>query len=60
MYNEKTNANLIDSSLYCSLLIASTYFDASGTLLVAQCLSHCGTNRKVAGSFPDGVTGIFH
>jgi hypothetical protein len=21
---------------------------------------HCATNRKVAGSIPDGVTGIFH
>ena len=27
---------------------------------VAQWLMHCGTNRKVAGSIPTGVTGIFH
>jgi hypothetical protein len=27
---------------------------------VAQCLRHCATNRKVAGSIPDGVTGFFH
>ena len=27
---------------------------------VAQWLRRCATNRKVAGSFPDGVTGIFH
>jgi hypothetical protein len=27
---------------------------------VAQWLRHCGTNRKVAGSIPDGVTGFFH
>jgi hypothetical protein len=26
---------------------------------VAQWLRHCATNRKVAGSIPDGVTGIF-
>jgi hypothetical protein len=26
---------------------------------VAQ-LRHCATNRNVAGSIPDGVTGIFH
>jgi nitrate reductase gamma subunit len=26
----------------------------------AQWLRHCATNRKVAGSIPDGVTGIFH
>jgi hypothetical protein len=23
-------------------------------------LRHCATNRKFAGSVPDGVTGIFH
>jgi hypothetical protein len=23
-------------------------------------LRHCATNRKVAGSIPDGVIGIFH
>jgi hypothetical protein len=27
---------------------------------VAQWLSHCATNLKVAGSIPDGVIGIFH
>jgi hypothetical protein len=27
---------------------------------VAQWLKHCATNRKVAGSIPDGVIGIFH
>jgi hypothetical protein len=27
---------------------------------VAQCLSHFATIRKVAGSIPDGVIGIFH
>jgi hypothetical protein len=25
-----------------------------------SCLRHCATNRKVAGSIPDGVIGIFH
>jgi hypothetical protein len=30
-----------------------------GTLLVAQWLRHCATNRKVVGSIPDGVK-IFH
>jgi hypothetical protein len=28
--------------------------------LVAQQLRHCATNRKVAGSILDGVTGIFY
>ena len=27
---------------------------------VAQWLRCCATNRKVAGSIPDGVAGIFH
>jgi len=27
---------------------------------VAQWLRYCASNRKVAGSIPDGVTGIFH
>jgi hypothetical protein len=27
---------------------------------VTQWLRHCATNRKIAGSIPDGVTGIFH
>jgi len=27
---------------------------------VAQWLGCCATNRKVAGSIPDGVIGIFH
>jgi hypothetical protein len=28
--------------------------------MVAQWLRYCVTNRKVAGSIPDGVTGVFH
>jgi hypothetical protein len=31
-----------------------------GPLMVAQLLRYCATNRKVAGSIPDGVIGIFH
>jgi hypothetical protein len=27
---------------------------------VVQWMRHCATNRKVAGSVPDGVIGIFH
>jgi len=27
---------------------------------VAQWLGRCATNRKVAGSIPDGVIGMFH
>ena len=29
-------------------------------IVVAQWLRCCATNRKVAGSIPDGVIGIFH
>jgi hypothetical protein len=31
-----------------------------GQLMVTQWLRYCATNRKVAGSIPDGVIGIFH
>jgi hypothetical protein len=31
-----------------------------GPLMVAQWLRYCATNRKVAGSIPVGVIGIFH
>jgi hypothetical protein len=31
-----------------------------GPLMVAQWLRYCATNRKVGGSVPDGVNGIFH
>jgi hypothetical protein len=34
--------------------------DTASTTSVAQWLRHCATNRKVAGSIPDGVIGIFH
>jgi hypothetical protein len=30
-----------------------------GPLMVLQWLRYCATNRKVAGSIPDGVIGIF-
>jgi hypothetical protein len=30
-----------------------------GILCIICWLRHCATNRKVAGSIPDGVTGIF-
>jgi hypothetical protein len=31
-----------------------------GPLMVAQWLRYFATNRKVAGSIPDGAIGIFH
>jgi len=35
------------------------YVDQAETA-VAQCLRCCATDRKVAGSIPGGVIGIFH
>ena len=35
------------------------YYSYTGTA-VAKWLRRCATNRKVAGSIPDGVIGIFH
>jgi hypothetical protein len=32
----------------------------AGPFVVAQWLRYCAKNRKVAGSNPDGVIGIFH
>jgi hypothetical protein len=40
-------------------LVYSQYYQRMGTA-VAQRLRCCTTNRKVAGSIPDGVIGIFH
>jgi hypothetical protein len=39
-------------------LLHCTFLDM-GTA-VAQWLRYCATNRKAAGSIPDGVVGIFH
>jgi hypothetical protein len=36
----------------------ATFYFRAGTA-VSQWLRSCATNRKVAGSIPDGVTGIF-
>jgi hypothetical protein len=42
----------------CKILKASLLV-GWGPLMVAQWLRYCATNRKVAGSIPDGVIGIF-
>jgi len=44
-----------------SSIVLFTYLLLHGaTTAVAQWLSCCATNRKVAGSIPDGVIEIFH
>jgi hypothetical protein len=47
-------------ALLFSLLFLFTLFIIRGPLMVAQWLRYYATNRKVAGSIPDGVIGIFH
>jgi hypothetical protein len=48
----------------CNFVVASYYtirpLQDWGPLMVAQWLGYCATNRKVAGSIPDGVIAIFH
>jgi hypothetical protein len=52
--------------MLCTELINMSSFEIGKTLsqrgghAVAQWLRHCASNRKVRGSIPDGVTGIFH
>jgi hypothetical protein len=59
-----------NSPKYGNIIILKAIFDvAKGRILlilvfekghaVAHWLRHCATNRNVAGSIPDGVTGIF-
>ena len=45
--------------LYYIILYYIILYYNKGTV-VAQWLRFCATNRKVAGSIPDGVIGIFH
>jgi len=39
---------------------AQTIWEDNGGTALAQWLRCCATNRKVAGSIPDGAIGIFH
>jgi hypothetical protein len=41
-------------------ILGKYHVSVGGPLMVAQWLKYCATNRKVAGSIPDGVIGIFH
>jgi len=41
------------------ILFTRPHQDRGGTRYRSW-LSHCATGRKVAGSIPDGVIGIFH
>ena len=51
-----------DGGKFVSITQTLTAQEISPSVLgtaVAQWLRRCATNRKVAGSIPDGVTGIF-
>jgi hypothetical protein len=43
---------------FCDALISFHYYVRQGTA-VAEWLRYCATNRKVAGSIPDGVMEFF-
>jgi hypothetical protein len=44
-----------------TMFMINNIYDAYyGGTAVARCLRYCATNQKVAGSIPDGITGIFH
>ena len=42
---------------HCTMIYFTIELKIKGTA-VAEWLRHCATNRKAAGSIPDGVTGI--
>ena len=48
-----------DMAVQCQAAFTHNVGSTRGTA-VAQWLRCCATNWKVAGSIPDGVTGIFH
>ena len=41
-------------------VLTMRYHNSTSLGAVAQWLRCCATNRKVAGSIPDGIIGIFH
>jgi len=51
---------LINSVIRIMVLYICVCVCGGGGTAVAQWLRCCATNRKVAGSIPDGVIGIFH
>jgi len=49
-----------DQQIHVCEMCLSLYIHYRRGTAVAQCLRCCATNRKVNGSIPNGVTGIFH
>jgi len=52
----QANNKMIIIIIIITIIITTT----STSVLGHSWLRHCATSRKVAGSIPDGVTGIFH
>jgi hypothetical protein len=46
--------------LFQAEIVIEGYMYSLGPLMVVQWLKYCATNRKDAGSIPDGVIGIFY
>jgi hypothetical protein len=49
----------VSTILILTLILIIQFFTINMGTAVAQWLRSCATNRKVAGSIPDGVIGIF-
>jgi hypothetical protein len=47
-------------TLYQLLILSSVRYDTVGGTRCRSWLRHCATSRKVAGSIPDDIIGIFH
>ena len=45
---------------YISVTPLPIFLNWRNSVLLKIIVGHCATNRKVVGSIPDGVTGIFH
>jgi hypothetical protein len=58
-YNKCGISSLQFIVLYFVVILLKVLYSAWG-YAVAQWLRHCTTNRKFAGSIPDGVIGTFH
>ena len=54
-----TSMQPVDVNTFKDLANLNTLRPEHGTWW-RSCLRHCAKSRKVAGSIPDGVTGIFH
>jgi hypothetical protein len=52
--------NIRNIQVYSAVYIFIYFITMFKGTAVAQWLRYCATNRKVAGSIPDGVIGIFH